>query len=314
MAPRVAKAFAPGTITNFFSVHQEKSRTDFARSGATGGGYILSKGVVSKVAVIKKSDRPVFETVVNGDPHYNARTTRQALRLLMKSIGRSAKLRIEQRVDVPIGFGFGASAASALSAVLAASAAMDVDLNKVEIARFAHEAEIIQRTGLGTVSAVYDGLGAGFVYEPGAPGIAKFRNVRVSSPVNIVTASLAPMNLGRILSSQRKVAVVNRFGDEALHHVLAEPTLDRMAREGEVFTRKIGIANDEVASLIRIAKRAGAVYASQNMVGDAMHAIVLVGRADVVAEALDRSSPNARVDVLELGRVKAGVTSIAELA
>jgi pantoate kinase len=232
----------------------------------------------------------------------------------MKSVGKYAKLKVEQQVDVPVGFGFGASAASALSAVLAASAALDLKLNKEETARFAHEAEIIQRTGLGTVSAVYDGVGAGFVYEPGAPGIAKFRNVRVSSAIRIVTASLAPLKLGGVLSSPGKAAAVNKFGDEALRRVLADPTLDRMAREGEVFTRRIGIETSGVASLIRTAKRSGAVYASQNMVGEAMHAIVPVKRAAAVAEALDRSSPSARVDVLELGRVKAGVTSIAELA
>ena len=269
---------------------------------------------MSKVAVIGTSDRPVFETAVNGDARYKARTTRQALRLLMKSARKNAKLRVEQQVDIPIGFGFGASAASALSAVLAASAALDLKLGKEEIARFAHDAEIIQRTGLGTVSAVYDGLGAGFVYEPGAPGIAKFRNVRAPAAIKIVTASLAPLRLKGLLSSPRKVATVNKFGDQALRAVLAEPTLDRMAKEGEVFTRKMGIVNEDVASLIRTAKRAGATYASQNMVGEAMHAIVPVRRASKVAAAMDRSSPSARVDVLELGRVKAGVISIAELS
>ena len=234
--------------------------------------------------------------------------------MLMKSVGKSARLRVEQQVYVPVGFGFGASAASALSAVLAASAALDLRLSKEETARFAHEAEIIQRTGLGTVSAVYDGLGAGFVYEPGAPGVAKFRNVKVKSAIRIVTASLAPLNLRGLLSSPRRIAAVNKFGDLALRRVLAEPTLERMAKEGEVFTRKLAIENAGVDSLIKAAKRAGAIYASQNMVGEAMHAIVPANRAAAVARALDRSSPSARVDVLELGRVKAGVTSIAELA
>ncbi|MDG6902856.1 MAG: hypothetical protein JRM80_12985 [Nitrososphaerota archaeon] len=307
----MAKAFAPATITNFFSVHQDKSRGGLVRSGATGGGYILSKGVVSRVELVGNSAHPIFETSVNGDSRYHARTTRQALRLLMKAAGKNARLRVEQQVDVPIGFGFGASAASALSAVLAASAALDLRLSKAQTAKFAHDAEIIQRTGLGTVSAVYDGLGAGLVYEPGAPGVAKFRNVRTSASIRIVTASLAPLRLAGLLSSQRKVARVNRFGDDALRRVLAEPTLDRMAKEGETFTRKVGLINNEVASLIRLAKRTGAAYASQNMVGEAMHAVVPLGSAASVARALRSSSLEPRVDVFELGRVKAGVISLA---
>ncbi len=233
---------------------------------------------------------------------------------MMKASRKNARLKVEQHVDVPIGFGFGASAASALSAVLAASAALDLNLSKEQTAMFAHNAEIIQRTGLGTVSAVYDGVGAGFVFEAGGPGVAKFRNVRTPASIRIVTASLAPLQLEGLLSSKRKVALINRFGDEALGNVLAEPTLDRMAKEGEVFTTKIGIINNDVASLIRVAKKTGAKYASQNMVGGAMHAIVPVNRADAVAKALSRSSLKPRVDVLELGKVKAGVTSIAELA
>ena len=274
----------------------------------------MSRGVVSRVEVIGGSGRPTIKTSVNGDVRYDARTTRQALRLLMKATKKNARLRVEQQVDVPIGFGFGASAASALSAVLAASAALDLKLSKEQSAMFAHDAEIIQRTGLGTVSAVYDGVGAGFVYEAGGPGIAKFRNVKASASIRIVTASLAPLKLGGILSSKRKVGMINRFGDEALRNVLAEPTLDRMAREGEVFTRKIGLINRDVASLIRIARKTGAKYASQNMVGGALHAIVPVDSAGAVAKALSNSSLKPRVDVLELGRVKAGVTSIAELA
>jgi len=266
------------------------------------------------VEAIGSSERPVIETSVNGDARYDARTTRRALRLMLKSAKKNAKLRVEQQVDVPIGFGFGASAASALSAVLAASAALDLKLEKEQTAVFAHEAEIIERTGLGTVSAVYDGVGAGFIYEPGAPGVAKFRNVKVSAPVRIVTASLAPMKLVGIISSKNKVAMVNRFGDEALRRVLAEPTLERMAKEGELFTKRIGIENSDVASLIKRAKKAGAAYASQNMVGEAMHAVVPTRKADAVADALRDAPMKPRVDVLEIGRVKAGVTSIAEMS
>lgn len=45
----------------------------------------------------------------------------------------------------------------------------------------------VQQTGLGTVSAAYDGTGAGVVFEPGAPGVAKFMNVDVKDDLRIVT-------------------------------------------------------------------------------------------------------------------------------
>jgi len=254
-----------------------------------------------------------IDTIVNGDPNYEAKTTREALGLLMKEMGKRMRLRVEQQVDVPIGFGFGASAASALSAVLAACAALDVELTKEKIARFAHRAEIIQQTGLGTVSAAYDGVGAGFVYEPGAPGIAKFREVESRSDIRIVTASVAPVRLESLLSGGNKLTLINKFGDESLRRVMAKPTLATMAVEGESFTRGVGILTPEVASLIRAAKKAGARFASQNMVGQAMHAIVPVRRAAAVARALSESARKPRVDLLEVGKVKAGVTAVADL-
>jgi pantoate kinase len=294
-------------------VHYDKSREDLLRAGATGGGYILSTGAISKVTVLGNSGAERIDTIVNGDRDYEARTTREALSILMKATGKMARLRVEQQVDVPIGFGFGASAASALSAVLAASAALDLELAKEEVAQFAHRAEIIQQTGLGTVSAAYDGAGAGFVYEPGAPGIAKFKEVENRSEVQIVAASVAPLPLGLLLSSSSRLASINRFGDESLRRVLAKPTLPVMAAEGVTFTRKVGILTPEVASLIRTAKKAGARFASQNMVGQAMHAIVPARRASAVAKALSRSRLTPRVDLLEIGKVKASVIAAADL-
>jgi pantoate kinase len=290
-----------------------ESRKDFLHAGATGGGYILSRGAVSKVTALGSAQSSAIETVVNGDPRYDARTTREALHLLMKARGAKARLRVEQRVDVPIGFGFGASAASAFSAVLAASAALDFELPREEIAMFAHKAEIIQQTGFGTVSAISSGIGAGFIYRPGAPGVARFTKLKAPSGIRIVTASLAPMQLKGLLSSRRKIALVNKLGEESLRRVMAKPTLERMAAEGEWFTRKLGITIPEVASLIRLAKKAGATHASQNMIGQAMHAIVPLRRTEAVVRALSGSTLEPRVDVLEIGKVKAGVTSIAQL-
>ncbi len=313
MKARVAKAFAPATITNFFAVHYDKARDDLLHAGATGGGYLLSEGAISKVTAISSRGRSSIGIIVNGDPNYDARTTRAALDLLLKHMGRTADLTVEQQVNVPIGFGFGASAASALSAAYAASAALGLRLRKEQVACFAHEAEILQQTGLGTVSAAYDGVGAGVVYEPGAPGVAKFMNVRVPRGVRIVTAALSTMQLRGLLSSRKKISKLTRLGTESLARVIREPTLNRMAEEGQEFTRKLGMTSPDVRSLVRIALSAGANYASQNMVGQAVHAVVPKRLVPRVVKALKASALMPRVDVFALGSERAGVISVAEL-
>lgn len=314
MHARAATAFAPATITNFFAVHYDKhSAKDLLHSGATGGGYMLSKGVVTRATVLG-GGRSSLEVVVNGDADYDARTTRAAVNLMLKRSGvKPARLRLEQKVDVPIGQGFGASAASALSAVFATAGALRLELSKERIAYFAHVAEITEKTGLGTVSVAYDGVGVGAVYEPGAPGVAKFMNVRVPPRMGVVAASLTPFHDGELLSSNKTIATVNRLGGEALALVMADPTLECLAEAGERFAKKLGIMRPEVKALVKRAKSAGALYASQNMLGHAMHAIVHEGEVEEVASALAASSSKPRVDVLEFDSQKAGVTSVAEL-
>lgn len=304
---RTAAAFAPATITNFFAVHHDQKSRDLSHAGATGGGYMLSKGVTTSATILDEDRGRLLEVVVNGDANYDARTTRKAMELLFRDSGRAPRrMRLEQRVQVPIGHGFGASAASALSAVFATSAVLGLSLSKEQVAFFAHAAEIEQQTGLGTVSAAYDGVGAGVIFEPGAPGVARFRNVKVPPGVRVVTASLAPFHNDQLLSSKSVVERVNKLGTEALSRVMADPTLECLAESGEWFSENLGLMRPEVKTLVRAAKSAGATHASQNMIGHAMHALAFEEDADRVAAALASYSLKPRVDVLEICSTKAG--------
>jgi pantoate kinase len=248
--------------------------------------------------------------VVNGDPSYNARTTRRAVDLLLSgSQGVAAQgLRLRQAVETPIGSGFGASAASATSAVLAAAAALGLKLPKRKLALFAYQAEIIERTGLGTVSVVYDHFGAGAITRPGEPGVAKFVRVRVPADTRIVTAYLAPFDKKDALTSESISRRVNELGRDALRRFLADPTLDNLAGEGERFSAKLGLESPEVKKLVTIAKASGARYASQNMIGYSIHSVVDADESRKVSKALQAHNRAVRVDTFEVGSVRAGVT------
>ncbi len=245
-------------------------------------------------------------TVVNGDPGYDARTTRRALALLLgRHKVRFRRLEVNQWVDVPIGFGFGASAASALSAVLATAAAIRLRAPKTELAGYAHRAEIMEQTGLGTVSVTYEATGAGAITTPGIPGVAKFLNVKVPSGTRLVTASLAPYDKREALSSPATRRRIVSLGDAALRQVLASPSLEELGKAGELFSGALGLESATVRRLILIAKGAGARHASQNMIGYAIHAVVDESKVEKVVTELAASPSRPRVDVFEVGTVKA---------
>jgi pantoate kinase len=300
---RSAAAFAPAAITNFFQIHYDRSGHP---DGATGGGYVLSKGTESKVTFVP-NERFGISTVVNGDSDYNARTTHRALDLFAAAHPFGGKLVVEQRVDTPIGSGFGASAASAISAVYAASAALGLRLSKHELASYAHRAEIIERTGLGTVSVAYRGIGAGAIIKAGEPGIARFRIVKTPGDLRIVTAFLAPYDKNDAISSRTISKRIDILGRQALASFLQDPTLETLTAEGEKFSKGLGLESRVVKKLISVAKSSGALSASQNMIGYAIHALADEDRCGRVQAELRRAAPAARVDVFRVGGVRAGV-------
>jgi len=275
--------------------------------GATGGGYILSRGAVTE-ASFASAERYELDTVVNGDMNYNARTTRRAVDLLLSEnkVARG-KLTLEQKVETPIGGGFGASAASATSAVLAAAAVVGIERPKSELALFAHRAEIIEQTGLGTVSVIFDALGAGAITVPGEPGKSRFVTFDIPSDLKIVTAFIGPYDKKDALSSKSVSERINRLGEAALRTFLSDPNLQTLADEGERFSAGLGLESNEVKKLIKLAKAAGATHASQNMIGYSIHSLAEGERAGKVASALRRYSREVRVDEFEVGTRKAGL-------
>jgi pantoate kinase len=296
-------AFAPAAITNFFEINYDSSARPI---GATGGGYVLSKGTRSKATFTPAPASEVI-TTVNGDGTYNARTTRRAVGLLLAERRMTGLVKIDQSVETPIGSGFGASAASSTSAVYAAAAAAGIQGPKQELALFAHRAEILEQTGLGTVSVVYDAVGAGAITVPGEPGQAKFVTIPVPKETRIVTAFLAPYDKKDALSSKSMSERINRFGQRALEGYLADPTLDNLAREGERFSSSLGLESPEVRKLIGLAKSAGADHASQNMIGYSVHSITDSDRSERVARSMAQIGGGVRVDVFEVGTKRAGV-------
>lgn len=88
---------------------------------------------------------------------------------------------------------------------------------------------------------------------------------------------------------------------------LADPSLESLAREGERFSHGLGLETPEVRKLLSMAKSSGAMYASQNMIGYATHAIVDIDRSRKVAAALATLGKEVRVDTFEIGRERARV-------
>ena len=100
-------------------------------------------------------------------------------------------------MPAPIGAGFGLSAAALLATITALDRLLGLGLGEKEIAGYAHESEVIHRTGLGDVAACQ---GGGMVVRTG-PGIDApiARTFNIREP--LYTVSFGPIHTPSVLGS-----------------------------------------------------------------------------------------------------------------
>ena len=299
---KTARAFAPAAISSFFEIHDVlggKPIIDLERAGARGGGFGLQKGVTTRVTA-QESAENCIRVFINSKPASEAKTTRKMVEKLLSGTAGKFDVAVEHEVEVPIGAGFGTSAGGALTAGLALKQALDLPLTYNQIGKVAHVAEIECGTGLGTVSALAFTGGCVLVVEPGAPGICQLDRIPIT-PDYVVVAGFFESHLPKtLLGDPEKKEIINRCGRKTLKAILAEPTLQNFLDRCWEFSQNAGFATPNVRKLVQLAKDAGAVGAAQNMLGEAVHAVVQEEKAQEVAEAFKRVLPTERVLVSKI--------------
>ncbi len=292
-----ARAFSPAGISSFFEICDRDSKgkliADPEKIGARGGGFSPSKGVSTEVTVTEAEEKQV-QVFINGKPCLEAKTTKSVVEMITERIPDSYAITVLHNVEVPIGAGFGSSAAGALSAALALGKALELSSTFNQLAKVAHVAEVKSGTGLGTVGPLLFG-GCGLTIEPGAPGIAVLDRIPLSSNHRIVAGTFKPYPTKEILSSQDKRCIINKWGRKTLRKILADPSLENFMKCSKEFAVKTGFATDRVLKVIELAEKSGAIGAAQNMLGEAVHALVTVENVESVYEAFIKLLPEENV-------------------
>ncbi len=300
---KTAKAFAPAAISSFFEIcdntPEGKPITNMEQVGARGGGFGLQKGVLTQVTV-EEAKSPGIAVIINGKHAPEAKTTKMVIETLLSKLQKSYVVIVNHKIGVPIGTGFGTSAGGALTAGLALKEALDLPLTYNQIGKIAHVAEIECQTGLGTVSSLAFAGGCVLVVEPGAPGICQIDRIPLT-PEYMVVAGFFKSNIPKtVLADPEKKKLINRYGKKTLKAILAKPTLQNFLDCCWDFSEETGLATDNSRLLVKLAKKAGAVGAAQNMIGEAVHAIVREENVQEVAESFKQVLPSEKVIVSKI--------------
>jgi len=289
--------FVPSAVSSFFEVCDEDGEgnkiIDPIRMGARGGGFRISRGVVTKVTLGQVAEDEVW---INGYLTPSAKTSLEAIRLARSIYGFRELVSVKHDVDLPIGCGFGTSAAGALGTVIAIQDALGLKDTSLA-ADLAHIAEVRSLTGLGTVIAAASSGGCiGLVTEPGAPSIGEVKMFDCnSSEYNFVSVVFGAVDKSTVLASDGKKKIVNTWGRKVLETILDNPTPATLLQQSLLFAERTGLATRDVLDLAHFLLRIGAEGAAQNMIGRAVHSLVKAEIAPQIIRDLRRLLPSAKI-------------------
>ncbi|MDR0797360.1 MAG: hypothetical protein LBE70_01360 [Nitrososphaerota archaeon] len=298
MSKKIVQAFAPGAISSIFEVFSTKPDgakiDDLRYMGARGGGFGLQLGVNTKVTIEEASKSCINVTINNQFATEEAKVSKDVAQTLLSKVEKKYAVTVAHQIDVPIGMGFGTSAGGALTTGLALKEALNLPLTFNQIGEIAHLAEIKLQTGLGTVSSLTASGGLILVTEPGAPGICKIDRIPIN-PEYFIVAGFYNTKIPKTVFSFEHKNEINRYGKEALTKILRTPCLETFLSNCWLFAQKTGFATNKICNLIDLAMQAGAIGATQNMIGEAVHAIVLKKNVTAVVEAFKQVLPEEQV-------------------
>jgi pantoate kinase len=261
---------------------------DLSKSGSCGAGINLKLGAFSEV-FIQESNRQNFEVFINNKKS-NAPVTKLALKLLTGD--NKLNILVKTRLLLPMGQGFGMSAAGALSSTLALSELTNISNN--EAIKAAHFAEVQLRTGLGDVIASCFG-GIEIRKSAGLPPWGLIEHILDRCELVLCVIG-KKMDTKKILTDQNKIKKINEYGNFCTKKILEKPSLDNLFLLSQIFTKKTGLASQQVLEAIGHANKFG--MASMCMLGNSVFA---TGKTNELVKVLSNFGKVFVCEVDEIG-------------
>lgn len=249
-------AFCPGHISAYFKrVEGDNPQT----TGSIGAGIVVDEGVTVTVSPSERSSIAIRGIDASGCHVLIARQS-PPLTTAMDRLGVSAAVTTD--CNLPISAGFGLSAAALLAMLTAANRLFDLDLSGHDLARIAHETEVLHRTGLGDVAACQ---GGGRVVRTG-PGIDGPVARHFDMPEPLFAVSFGPIHTPSVLGSPEQMQQVA----DAFPSILPRDVTDffRLSRE---FAAGSGLETTEVKKVLAACDKNN-VPASMTMLGNGVFA------------------------------------------
>ncbi|MDH4213172.1 MAG: hypothetical protein OEV85_04570 [Candidatus Thorarchaeota archaeon] len=263
--PRVASAFVPGHITGFFRIHDDA--TSALMCGSRGAGFSVEIGTLTSVSLTENEFLEI--TTIYNNEEIDAQVTSMVVHRMAEDYERKFKVNITHESSLPSGAGYGASGAGALGAALALGHLLDSSMDYDKAASYAHEAEIVNHTGLGDVLAQTK-AGLEIRIRPGGPGIGKIQHINHKQSQHVVLAGAAGLRTRDVLTNPESRQKINNVGDQLIERIIDNPDLATFIKCSRIFTESIGLATKRVLQALHTLDDSGFTQSSMVMLGDSV--------------------------------------------
>lgn len=286
-----ATAFAPGHITGFFAIQDQD--VDPLKKGSTGAGFCLARGVTTTVEESRETK------ILLGEEAAEAPVSRTVLEVFSRRTGITLPpLTVRHAIDIPLGAGFGSSGAGALSLSLALRNYFNSPLTWEEAAQVAHEAEILCRSGLGTVMGEAYGRFE-IRLAPGAPGIGRVVMFPAPRDWEAVFCVYGALSTKGYLSDPVIRERIIQQGKDLTVRLVQEPTMDHFLELSRQFALGTGLLSPRLQEALGWAEaqtaKGHSVRGSMLMFGEGLFFLLPPGQGAAFGEALSARCPGARI-------------------
>ncbi len=301
----------PHRISGFFEIVDKIKGVDIedpAKIGSRGAGFCLNaKGKTEIVSQVLDKDKDLeVEILINSKRvDEKAETTYYIIELLKKYIKKPFKIRINHTFELPVGCGYGASGSGALGAVFGLDYIFNLKLSYQEKIKIAHIAEVVNRTGLGTVCGQIGG-GLGILKEPGYPCV--YERIIVPKDLRIICSSFGVIHTKSILIDPVLNLRIKEAGKQALKKLLLEPNIKTFIKASKEFVKQTEILDilelTDVKELLENLNKLTIIGASMNQLGRSVYSICRKENESEVLNLLESYKPNVEIFITSIHEKK----------
>ena len=297
----------PHRISGFFEIVDQINGVkieDPEKIGSRGAGFNLSalgrtEVIIKEVDNISEMDCSI--SINNELLNQQAETTNYIFDYIKKHYNKNIEIKINHTFDLPVGCGYGASGSGALGTIYGLNYLLKLNLSNREIGRIAHIAEVVNRTGLGTVCGQLAG-GVSILREPGYPCV--FDRIEYKKDLLVICGSFGMIHTKSILMDPNLNSKIKQSGRVALKKLINEPNIKTFMKASIDFVEETNIL--EVLDLLKTKQlmndlnKTNILGASMNQLGRSVYAICKPGQEKDVIDVFKSYLPENKIFELKI--------------